>query len=312
MKPVECSDVRYIKLARGGRWVDAALDGNELHFGYRDVPHDLALKADAKSIRSFCVNMGHDQQRAAEIARQVFDFYTLGSTCLWITFARDHLWWGFAELEVTWRGRSEARSHGERTRKIIGGWKNADVHGEPLKTVDLSTALTSVANYRQTICGVRVRDYLLRRINGQDEPLILAANKARAAMVETLAQAIQALSWSAFELLVDLIFARSGWLRTSTLGGRQKDIDLALEQAATGERIAVQVKSRASQRTLEEYISRIDRYETYDRLFFVCHSPKGTIAAPGDRDDVVVWSGIELAERAMKTGLQDWILERNA
>lgn len=307
-KPITCSAVRYIKLG-GGNWVDVSLDNGELHFGYGGVSHELGLALDAERIKKFCMSQKPDARRAAEISRQVIDFYGLGSDCLWITFARGRLWWTYASPEVQWLGPVSNNERGQRVRKSIGGWKNVDVNGKLLTVQGLSTKLTRVGNYRRTICAVSASDYLLRRINGIEEPIIAKANKAREALIDATSAAIRSLHWADFETLVDIVFARSGWHRTSAIGGTQKDIDLELEQPTTGERVAVQVKSKASQRTLENYISRIDEIGIYDRLFFVCHTPNTEIAAP-DRADVHVWTGREFAATVLKVGLHDWVLEK--
>src|ERR1700730_9581136 len=47
----------------------------------------------------------------------------------------------------------------------------------------LSSKLTKVANFRATICKVEEEDYLLRRINGIEEPVVARANEARRAMM---------------------------------------------------------------------------------------------------------------------------------
>ncbi|MBP0115736.1 hypothetical protein [Bradyrhizobium vignae] len=39
--------------------------------------------------------------------------------------------------------------------------------------------LTKVASYRRTICAVKAQDYLLRRINGIEEPIVAKASQAR-------------------------------------------------------------------------------------------------------------------------------------
>jgi hypothetical protein len=310
MKRIKCSDTRYIKLG-GGNWADVSLDKGELHFGYRNIPHELGLALNGEGIKKFCMAERPDARRAAEITRQVMDFYKLGADCLWITFARGHLWWTFAAPEVKWLGVAENNQRGERIRKSIGGWKNVDVNGKPLTIPSLGTKLTRVMNYRRTICAVGASDYLLRRINGIEEPVIAAANKARQALIDATSAAIRSLHWADFETLVDIVFARSGWHRTSAVGGKQRTIDLELEQSTTGERVAVQVKSQAHQRTLNDYISRIDEMGTYDRLFFVCHSPRGEIAAP-ERSDVHVWTGREFAATVLRVGLHDWVLEKIA
>lgn len=81
----------------------------------------------------------------------------------------------------------------------------------------------------------REGNYLLRRINAEDEPLAKEAGELRTAMLDLTARMIARLHWAEFETMVDLIFARSGWQRISRLGGTQKDVDLVLQQSATGE-----------------------------------------------------------------------------
>ncbi len=307
---ISASTVRYIKLGSGA-WVDIALEKGELHFGYGGIPHDLALTLDRDAIKRFCIEQGSDPRTAAENARQVIDFYSLGEDCLWITFARGYLWWTFASPDVHWLGTAKDSSHGERMRKSVGGWKHVDINGQVLATESLSTKLTQVGNYRRTICAVGAREYLLRRLNGTEDPVVAAANVARESLIDAISGAIGLLHWADFETLVDIVFTRNGWHRSSALGGRQKTIDLELEQPTIGERVAVQVKSKASQQTLDDYIGRVDKIGIYDRLFFVCHSAQGEISAPG-RADVQVWTGRAFAALVLKAGLHDWVVEKIA
>ena len=311
MKPVTCATMRYIKLGDSGRWADISLDRGELHFGYGKTPHEIALSGDRDAIKRYLEKAGNDKHKTHE-ARQVGDFYSLGADCLWITFARGCLWWTFAAPEVTWLGISPDKTRGERIRKCIGGWRNTDINGKELKTITLSTKLTQLAAYRRTICSVEQGDYLLRRINGVEEPIVAEANKARAALIDVTATAIATLHWADFETLVDMIFARSGWYRASAIGGKQATIDLALEQPTTGEQAAVQVKSKATQAVLDRFLDEIDKSGSYQRVFFVCHSPKGSLTVPEGRDDVHVWSGRELAATVAKVGLHDWVFEKVA
>ena len=162
---ISATAVRYIKLGRGGRWDKVALERGEVHFGHGGIPHELALTGDRERIKQHQIEHGRDPRAAAEDAREIVDFYRLGPDCLWVTFANDHLWWTFADQIVTWLGKGDG-THGERVRKAIGGWKNADVNGTPLRINSLSTKLTKVASYRRTLCAVEAEDYLLRRING--------------------------------------------------------------------------------------------------------------------------------------------------
>ena len=142
------------------------------------------------------------------------------------------------------------------------------------------------------------------------EPIVERSTKARDALLDVVTDAIKALHWPDFETLVDVMFARSGWHRASAIGGTQKLVDLVLEQPTTGERAAVQVKSAAGQKQLEEFVSAADETGSYDRLIFACHSPKGQMASPPERRDVQIWAGRELAAVTLRLGLADWVIER--
>ena len=306
---VNCTASRYIKLGGKGQWNEISLQNGELHFGYGNVPHELALTLDREQIKKYLIKNGRDAQRASEETRQVVDFYSLDASCVWITFSQGYMWWTFADPEVTWLGKPAG--HGDRMRKSIGGWRNTDTNKVPLRMQTLSTRLTQIANYRRTICTVEATDYLMRRINGVQEPIILQANKARDALLSVTAEAITTLHWRDFEILVDVVFARSGWHRASTVGGLQTTHDLVLEQPTTKERAAVQVKSQTTQQVLDKYIQQCDQTGTFSRIFFVCHSPKGPLVAP-DRPDVHVWAGREFASTVLRLGLHEWVLERVA
>jgi hypothetical protein len=306
---ITATTVRYIKLGRNGSWEHSALDGGEVHFGLRDAPHELMLTGNYEAIRQHSIDQGRGDAAATRDAREAEDFYKLDETCLWITFAREHMWWAFAVPEVTWLG-GDGSQHGERIRKTVGGWSKTDVNGLPLKINGLSTRLTKVAAYRRTICNVEAKEYAIRRINGIQEPLIARSAKARETMLDVTVDALQMLDWRDFETLVDLIFARSGWNRVSAIGGNQKLIDLELEQPMTRERAAVQVKSQASQTTLDDYARGVDEAAQFKTFFFVCHSWQGPPPVTGDRDNVHVHVGRELAQAVHRTGLQDWVLEK--
>lgn len=308
--PIAAKAVRYIKLGAGGRW-ENSLDLGELRFGYGNVTHELALEGNREKTKKHLIELGRSPQAAARDAQEVADFYEMDAGCLWITFARDYLWWAFADPRVIWISNGPKRA-GERIRRTIGSWQNTDVNGKPLKTKSLSTKLTKVANYRRTICAVKAQDYLLRRINGIDEPIVAKGAEAQAGMLAVTLEALKLLHWADFETLVDIIFARSGWNRVSVLGGTKKLVDLELEHPIINERAAVQVKSVAGQNTLNAYVKKMDATEEFDRFFFICHSPKGKLTPPDDRPDIHVWTGTELGSIIVRLGLQDWVMERLA
>jgi hypothetical protein len=137
--------------------------------------------------------------------------------------------------------------------------------------------------------------------------LIHQAKTAQDTMLEVLDIAIAKLHQTDFETLADVMFARSAWHRVTALGGTQEFIDLALEQPATGERAAVQVKSQASQSVLNGYIKQFDAAGNYSRLFFVCHT--ASALSPPARPDVV-WQGKTLSAMVLRLGLAEWVFTK--
>jgi uncharacterized protein YacL (UPF0231 family) len=194
---IAAKTARYIKLGKGGCWEDAALARNELHFGYGNVPESIALSLDLKKIKNYQIAAGVNAKAAAQDAREIVDFYGLGPDCIWVTFARGHMWWTFAEPKVISIG-GDGKAAGKHIRKCIGAWRNTDVKGGVLRIESLSTKLTKVASYQRTICAVD-KEYTLRRINGVLEPVVLKSNQARQALLEALTAAIKLLDWRDFD-----------------------------------------------------------------------------------------------------------------
>lgn len=178
---------------------------------------------------------------------------------------------------------------------------------------DLSTRLSSVGAYRGTICAVeREAEYLLRKLNAEPDPLVCRAQNLRADLVSTARELITTLHHHDFEVLVDLIFVASGWRRIGVLGETEADVDLLVEQIATSERAFIQVKSRAGGRVLDDYVTRFHAFGGATRMFFVCHTPAADLVArvADPPDGVDIWLGNTLAEKAIRAGLFDWLVER--
>lgn len=275
------------------------------------MPHALCQAGDWDAVVAHFIQKERKiPGKAKDATREIRDFYTQPEDCLWITFEDHRLWWAFAKPGVTWLG-GDGSEHGYRSRQTVDGWRDHDLKGQQLKVSELSSRLTMVAGYQQTICGVKAVDHLLRRIRGEEEPSVAKAKAAKLSSIEAAHEMIVNLDQSDFEVLVDLIFAKSGWQRISRLGGNMADADLLVRDAATDEVALVQVKSQATQAVLDNYIGRFDAAEVYDRMFFVCHSPKGALSAP-PRSELHVWAGKSLAEAAIRAGLYDWLIEKSA
>ena len=299
------TDVRYIKLGQGGAWAPDAFDQGIIPFGYHSADHAACLAGNWDAIRG---QLGRTSAGASQGVREIDDFYNLPDTTLWITFAAGHLWWAFAagKPEINAQATPATASRLRRTRD---GWHRTTLRGKPLTMRSLSSALTRTGNYRMTICAVDRADYLLRRIRDEPEPLVVEANLLMDHLRNVASGMIRQLHWEEFETLVDLIFARDGWRRTSVLGKDQPDVDLIITHQTTGLTASVQVKTSAAQLELDDYLQRFQRDGSYDRFFFVCSNPRGSLSLPAD-PKLHLWHGEALADAAVKAGLLDWLIER--
>lgn len=300
--------VRYIKLGRGGAWSTDAFAKGIIPFGFREISHAPCVAGNWEAVRQQLAAAGRTSSGITQGIRELRDFHELGDDCLWITFADGHLWWAFADTEVV-PVPDDGADGPRRFRRTLDGWHRHSSTGEPLTIRSLSSALTRVAGYRMTICTVEREDYLLRRIRGDEEPLLLEARRLQTELESITARMIAQLDWRDFEILVELILTRSGWQRQSAIGDGEVDVDLLLTNPMTAEAAWVQVKSTASQAVLDDYLERFRRDGSCERLYFVCHSPKGTLTLPDERR-LHLWAGRELARNTLAAGLFDWLIER--
>ena len=300
--------VRYIKLGKGGAWSTDAFAQGIVPFGFREISHEPCAAGNWQAVRQQLAAAGRTNSGTTQGIRELRDFYELGDDCLWITFADGHLWWAFAEPEVV-PLPDDGADGPRRFRRTLDGWHRGSLAGEPLTIRSLSSALTRVAGYRMTICAVEREDYLLRRIRGDEEPLLLEARRLQTELESITARMIAQLDWRDFEIMVELIFTRGGWQRQSAIGDGEVDIDLLLDNPTTDETGWCQIKSTASQAVLDDYLGRFRRDGGYDRFYFVVHSPKGLLSLPDDRH-LHLWAGGELAHRALAAGLFDWLIDR--
>lgn len=150
--PIAPNGARYIKLGYGNAWFESCKANDRVELGHALVPHAVALSGDREAVAAIYRTEGRTPGKATSFAREVLEFYGLGDDHLWITFAQGCLWWAFAKPQVEMLG--ETRSNGQRARALVAPWSNLDANGQVLTINSLSTRLTQVASYRQTLCKV--------------------------------------------------------------------------------------------------------------------------------------------------------------
>jgi len=115
-------------------------------------------------METFLLQHGLSPALATNGAREARDFHHLGTDCLWITFARDHLWWTFVETDVVWLMNDFVLT-GERVRKSIGGWRRTNIAGAYLTIDRMGPELLHALSNEGEVSAGALRD-LLCLING--------------------------------------------------------------------------------------------------------------------------------------------------
>jgi hypothetical protein len=72
----------------------------------------------------------------------------------------------------------------------------------------------------------------------------------------------------------------------------------------------VQIKSKAAQAELDDYLGRFRLDGSYDQFFFACHSPSSTLRLPSERG-LHLWTGDVLANAIERAGLSSWLVEKS-
>lgn len=305
--------VRYVKNGSGGKWWPAAkADGGQIHLGWWFVPRALLQRADLPGIEA-CIREHYTKHSVATADFNAIKLVLENpSQYIWVTFEDSSLWWCTVHNGVTVNLKKEnEKTEGSFWLTCDRPWSNQSVGGRPLAISNLPGIVGAVAGFRATICEPKGSRDILRVIQDGEDADISNASRARKAYTAAVEKLITRLRPKDFELLVDLILSRSGWFRRAELGGVTEGTDIEAGNAATNEIAFVQMKSRASQSVLDEYVQKYRaRRDHFQRMFFVVHSPDGALKLPIDDPSIQIWTGDRIAELAVRLGLGEWIANR--
>lgn len=305
MKTIQPKSAYFIKLGSGGHWEQPCIENDQtIRLGFNKTNHQACLAGKWDKIRNDELNNGRAKGKATEVTNEIRHFYEEDEKTLWITFYANRMWWCFTEKSV------KRLPDGSKTRKVIGQWRDADIHGQPLSFEKISGKLLQVRGFRGTICSVDLT-YVTDKINGNSPPEVTRASNCFNELRSSLIPLIQNLTWKDFELLVDLVFSNAGWQRISVLGKTEKNIDLDLRSPVTGERVMVQIKAASDIEEFESYCQEYLRMKDFQKFFYVVHSPNKSLLAAKTPARTQLVLADQLAELVISAGLAKWLIEKN-
>ena len=156
MKKIQTNKVNYIKLGRGGSWTEECIKENKMKLGYEKVLHKMCVEERWNDVEKYLDST--DRGAITRHVNQIKEFYKAPEEIMWITFYGGKLYWGFANEKVY------LDRDGKRKCRDIK-WNNKDISDNEISEYFLSGKITQVKSFRGTICEMRYREELLRRIN---------------------------------------------------------------------------------------------------------------------------------------------------
>ena len=134
------------------------------------------------------------------------------------------------------------------------------------------------------------------------------AKNALSTLQATIVPLVQSLTPQDFEILIELIFANSGWIKTSQTGGNQRTTDLDLYNPITKQQIWVQVKSETNPTKFKDYVERhYAERSSFEAMYYVYHTGSH---GSSDDDSIHPWDTNTVAEQVVSNGLVDWVLNK--
>lgn len=292
----------FIKLGERGAWESESLDNGIIRFGYSETPHDLCVASDWDQVWEIWYGLREDAGTATRDVSQIRTFYEADKDSVFITFHGGQMYWCHPGGPVEMMD-----NHSHRMRRTLDGWHRTSIGGKSLEVSSLSGHLTRVQMFRGTICSVKAREYLYRKINDITVEEVQRADEAEVAYSQAVIDLMRLLGWKDFELIVDLVFASSGWRRISGVGKTQKYVDIVLFMPTTGERAFVQVKAETSTREIREYLKDFNG-SAYDRMFMVWH--QGNVDTSISAEGVNLIDSESFARMVIDAGLVWWLKEK--
>jgi len=306
------ASVRFVKNGEGGRWWGAALANQQVHLGWSGISKELLLNPDFSKIEAIQRARYGTRNGATQDLNQLHDLLETPSRHVWVTFQGGYMWWCTVRDGAIINPDGEGLHQGNFWLACDRSWSNQSLDGKWLAISDLPGTVTRTAGFRGTVCTPRGWQSILRIIRDDQDADAVKAAQARAEYERAIHTVVKRLSWKDFEQLIELILARTGWIRVSTPEKSREGIDIAAENLTAKEIAFVQVKSSATQKVLDDYVDRFqEQRDFYARMIFAVHSPSGDLIPPVD-SAVQLWKCDRLAELVVRLGLGEWVESRLA
>ena len=287
--------VYYIKLGAGYQ-PDIAkncITNNLLWLGYNEVPEDVIQQALQSETQHNCKNWKEvwnpvrkvyddkNETTQTNYAKAIRQFYTATEEDYFFTFLNSTMYYCHPTgsiIPITENNAWNCFAIGSRIR-ATKGWKDHPETNDSIKFLErsLSGRITKAKIFRGTIyelTGIEKETFF--NTLEWHFPECEKLEKAKKQIPNLVIPVIQMLNDHDFEILVDMLLTKSGWLRIGELGGTVKAIDIEYLIPVENKQVFVQVKSVISERVCKEALKLLSD-ELANRANITCYLAFHTI-----------------------------------
>lgn len=173
------SSVRYVKNGQRGQWWQAARANNEIHVGWKIVPHRLLLSPDFPKIKKVLNAEYGAKPGATQDFNALRDLLDGPSKHIWMTFQDGCMWWCTARDGAIVNPDGETVQKGNFWLDCNRPWSNQSLKGRLLAVPDLPGSVTRTAGFKATVCTPKAWEAVLRIIRDEKDPDATSAVNAR-------------------------------------------------------------------------------------------------------------------------------------
>lgn len=305
----------YIKLGHQEEYLKYCTKNSIIQIGFNldnDEAFGYFINQDWNSLRGFYQAQQENNRRSGNLIGQLQRARSADSNFTWLTIENGHLYWATTSEGAEW----ERNNNGAILK--VKNWNRNDIQEKPLSNDRLPGWLIATSQYRGTVCNAaregkngedkRKAKTIQRLIQGRESLARSDLRTSEQKLKNIVKLSLKELTPKDFELLIELIFSRSGWRRVSVLGKTMKSIDLELELSTTGERAVVQIKSRqTTNETFQTFCDEVVDQWQCDKFFWVQHSGFIPDSSKEENSKIVIWNAEKISDQVIESGLTSWL-----
>lgn len=327
--------VFYIKLGAGNQINIAkkCIENDLLWLGYNEAKDETIKEAilneqqdSSKEWKEIWEPIRHsfpqaNKQTQTSYAKAIRQFYTASEDDYFFTFLNSTMYYCHPIGDII--PITESNTHGgfdpgSRIRATTG-WKKTPIEDDSITLSEriISGRITKTKIFRGTICELKGKDkeVFFNTLKWQF-PEYEELENLRAKSIDLILKVIQELNAHDFEILVDMVLTKSGWLRVGELGGTVKAIDMEYLIPVENKQVYVQVKSVLTDKECIEALKLLSEelaFESNAICYLTFHTNKTRKPIPESNNQLIIktLNGKTLAELCSNhQEVIDWLFQR--